>query len=240
LDLDCGWADVVAAAGKVKVNGQPGEWAGEVIPLEKLTALLARFGMIVGLDASPEADKELQAAQLVHALATSALRIRRGEICMVRQADVLGGTTVVVDSFSLYSIAVGHLPSGPSLRDSAHSGEVRLVTSAVALAVASSMRTCWDDACDQDHPNGADTSVQEFHERGGVEVVDLTAADAVSAGRLYAGCTDRRVGGAEVLAACHSVLLAKTHAATLLSTVRASYCYVALADAVASHRIELI
>lgn len=159
---------------------------------------------------------------------------------MVRQAHVLVDTTAVVDSFSLYSIAVGHLPSGLSLRDSAHSGEVRLVTSAVALTVAASMRTCGDDACDQEHPNDAGTSVREFHEHGGVEVADLTPADAVSAGRLYAGCEDRRVGGAEVLAACHSVLLAKAHAATLLSTVRARYCYVALADAVASHHIELI
>ncbi|MGH3684160.1 MAG: hypothetical protein ACRDSM_03685, partial [Pseudonocardiaceae bacterium] len=57
---------VVSAAGKV--NGKPGEWAGEVIPLEELTALLARFGMIVGLDASPEANTELQAAQMAHAL----------------------------------------------------------------------------------------------------------------------------------------------------------------------------
>ena len=56
----------VSAAGKA--NGEPGEWAGEVMPLEELTALLARFGMIVGLDTSPEADRELQAAQLAHAL----------------------------------------------------------------------------------------------------------------------------------------------------------------------------
>lgn len=38
------------------------------MPLEDLAALLARFGMIVGLDASPDADTELQTAQLAHAL----------------------------------------------------------------------------------------------------------------------------------------------------------------------------
>jgi hypothetical protein len=50
------------------VNGRPGEWAGQVIPPGELAALLARFGMIVGLDTSPEADEEFQSAQLAHAL----------------------------------------------------------------------------------------------------------------------------------------------------------------------------
>jgi hypothetical protein len=36
------WGYVTEAAGKV--NGRPGEWAGEVIPPRKLTVLLARFG----------------------------------------------------------------------------------------------------------------------------------------------------------------------------------------------------
>ncbi len=52
--------------------GRAGEWGGEVIPTEELTALLARFGMIVGLDTSPEADHEFQAAQLAHALVGAA------------------------------------------------------------------------------------------------------------------------------------------------------------------------
>lgn len=46
----------MAAAAAGKANSKPGEWADEVISLEKLTALLVRFGMIVGLDASPEPD----------------------------------------------------------------------------------------------------------------------------------------------------------------------------------------
>jgi hypothetical protein len=53
-------------------NGRPGEWAGEVIPARELVALLARFGMMVGLDTSPEADQELQSAQLAHALVGAA------------------------------------------------------------------------------------------------------------------------------------------------------------------------
>ena len=66
-----GWLDVVSSAARkpnAKANGKPGEWAGEVIPLAELTALLARFGMIIRLDASAEADQERQAAQLAHAL----------------------------------------------------------------------------------------------------------------------------------------------------------------------------
>ncbi len=57
---------VVEAVGTV--NGRPGEWAGKVIPPRELGALLARFGMIVGLDTSPKADEELQSAQMAHAL----------------------------------------------------------------------------------------------------------------------------------------------------------------------------
>ncbi len=56
------------AAGKVNGSGRSGEWAGEVIPTRELAALLARFGMMVGLDTSPEADEEFQSAQLAHAL----------------------------------------------------------------------------------------------------------------------------------------------------------------------------
>ncbi len=62
----------MAGSAASKTAGRAGEWAGEVIPTEELTALLARFGMIVGLDTSPEADHELQAAQLAHALVGAA------------------------------------------------------------------------------------------------------------------------------------------------------------------------
>ncbi len=49
-------------------GGEAGEFAGEVIGLGDLVDLLARFGMIVKLDDGPGADKELQTAQLAHAL----------------------------------------------------------------------------------------------------------------------------------------------------------------------------
>ncbi|MGH9078022.1 MAG: hypothetical protein ACRDY0_11345 [Acidimicrobiales bacterium] len=37
-------------------------------PLDELAALLARFGMIVGLNTSPDVDKELQTVQPAHAV----------------------------------------------------------------------------------------------------------------------------------------------------------------------------
>ncbi|MGW4059298.1 hypothetical protein ACWEGE_13505 [Amycolatopsis sp. NPDC004747] len=147
--------------------------------------------------------------------------------------------TFVVDSFSLYSIVVGHGSDGPALRQSVRDGGIRLVTSAIALAVASSMRTCWDSACDQEHPAVADEPVREFHDGGAIEVAELTSDDALSAAELYLGCQERRIGGAEVLAACHSVLLAGSLAAPLVSTVRASYCYTAITEAAAGRRIVL-
>ena len=62
----------MAASAAGQGNDQPGEWAGKVIPLEELAELLARFGMIVGVDASREANSELQAVQLAHALVGAA------------------------------------------------------------------------------------------------------------------------------------------------------------------------
>lgn len=47
-------------------NGSP--YAGKIMELDELKELLAKFGMMVGLDTSPEADTDLQAAQLAHAL----------------------------------------------------------------------------------------------------------------------------------------------------------------------------
>lgn len=43
-----------------------------MIPLDELAELLARFGMIVGVDPSREANNELQAVQLAHALVGAA------------------------------------------------------------------------------------------------------------------------------------------------------------------------
>ena len=47
-------------------DGSP--YAGRVMELGELKELLAKFGMMVGLDTSPEADTDLQVAQLAHAL----------------------------------------------------------------------------------------------------------------------------------------------------------------------------
>ena len=47
-------------------DGSP--YAGKIMEVGELTELLAKFGMMVGLDTSPEADTDLQVAQLAHAL----------------------------------------------------------------------------------------------------------------------------------------------------------------------------
>jgi len=43
-------------------------YAGRIMELGELKDLLAKFGMMVGLDTSPEADTDLQVVQLAHAL----------------------------------------------------------------------------------------------------------------------------------------------------------------------------
>jgi hypothetical protein len=67
-----GWVWGVVARMVGTVNGRPGEWAGEVISPQELAVLLARFGMIVKIDTSPDADEELQSAQMAHALVGAA------------------------------------------------------------------------------------------------------------------------------------------------------------------------
>ena len=47
-------------------DGSP--YAGRVMEVGELKELLAKFGMMVGLDTSPEADTDLQVAQRAHAL----------------------------------------------------------------------------------------------------------------------------------------------------------------------------
>ena len=52
-----------------KTNGQSGSpYAGQVMELGELKDLLAKFGMMVGLDTGPGADTKFQGAQLAHAL----------------------------------------------------------------------------------------------------------------------------------------------------------------------------
>ncbi|MFN2504270.1 MAG: hypothetical protein ABR540_08575 [Acidimicrobiales bacterium] len=47
-------------------DGSP--YAGKIMEVGELKELLAKFGMMVGLDPSPEADTDLQVAQMAHAL----------------------------------------------------------------------------------------------------------------------------------------------------------------------------
>jgi hypothetical protein len=136
------------------------------------------------------------------------------------------GDLVVADSFALYRLALGHTEAAQSLMESVRNGDLRVETPAVAFAVACGMRTCWDSDCLQDHRPSSGSALQSFHSREGIEVVYPSSSDSVSAGRHYANCVDRRLDGAEVLAACHARLLAEARNATLISTARASYCYV--------------
>ncbi|MEU6370190.1 hypothetical protein ABZ876_31820 [Streptomyces sp. NPDC046931] len=95
----------------------------------------------------------------------------------------------------------------------------------MTFAVSCAMRTCWDEYCTKGHQFSTGTAVQSFVDRGGVDVLELSPDEAVSAGKLYARCADQRVEGAEVLAACHASHLAQVRGALLLSTMRAAYCY---------------
>jgi hypothetical protein len=156
-------------------------------------------------------------------------------------AEPLGtADTAVADPLSLYSVAVGHSPRGEALREAVREGRIRLATPAVAFAVACSMRTCWDEECGRAHPGGTGLPLRKLRESGGLEIVDLTLSETLAAGHLYADCSDRRVVGPEVLAACHSVQLARSRNVSLLSTARAAYCYTALEGAGAGLRTTLV
>lgn len=151
-----------------------------------------------------------------------------------------GDGTAVVDPFSLYRISTAHTPRAARLRESVRQGALRLVTPAVAFAIACGMRTCWDENCGQEHRPGTNTPASRFQGLDGVEIADLTYAELVSAGQLFARCADHRITGAEVLAACHCVLLSLSLGAPLVSAARAAYCYRALPEAQANGAIELV
>ncbi|MER7656686.1 hypothetical protein [Streptomyces albidoflavus] len=148
--------------------------------------------------------------------------------------------TAVVDAYSLYRIALGHTPRGTVLRNAALTGDIRLVVPAFSFGVACAMRTCWDDECDQLHPPGAGAAIRRFLGGRGVETAEPTPEATVAAGQLYADCAQRRVTGAEVLAACHTVVLAGDRGTPLVSAVRAAYCYLPLADRRPGFRIDYV
>ncbi|MEU6809447.1 hypothetical protein ABZ920_10650 [Streptomyces sp. NPDC046831] len=136
----------------------------------------------------------------------------------------------VVDVHSLYRIALGHTERGAALRESVRRGTLRLVVPTLTFGVACAMRTCWDEECDRGHPLGTGPALRRFLDGRGVETAELTPDQQVAAAQLYAVCTDRRVTGAEVLAACHSVVVAEARRMPLVSAVRASYCYLRLPE----------
>nr|WSY53300.1 hypothetical protein OG999_26370 [Streptomyces sp. NBC_00886] len=148
--------------------------------------------------------------------------------------------TAVVDAYSLYRIALGHTPRGSVLRDAALTGDIRLVVPAFSFGVACAMRTCWDEECDERHPPGAGATIRRFLGGRGVEPAEPTPEATVAAGQLYEDCAQHRVTGAEVLAACHTVVLAGDRGTPLVSAARASYCYLPLADRRPSLRIDYV
>lgn len=148
--------------------------------------------------------------------------------------------TAVVDAYSLYRIALGHTPRGSALRDAVHTGDLRLVVPAFTFGVACAMHTCWDEECDERHPPGAGTTIRRFLGGRGVEVAEPTPEATVAAGQLYADCDRRRITGAEVLAACHALVLAGDRGTHLVSAARASYCYLPLADRRPGLRIDYV
>ncbi|MHB9857524.1 hypothetical protein [Streptomyces sp. YIM S03343] len=146
---------------------------------------------------------------------------------MVTPDELLGavGSTAVADSFALYQIATSHTSAAVVIRGGALSGAIRLVASSEALAVASGMRTCWDDECTWEHAKLPGIELRSFHEQGGFDLVRASVIDTVAAGQAYANCADRRLVGPEVLASCFSSQIAESLDSVLLSTVRGSYCY---------------
>ncbi|MFJ5519196.1 hypothetical protein ACIQB4_19315 [Streptomyces griseoluteus] len=146
---------------------------------------------------------------------------------VVTPDDLLGAldSTAVTDSFALYNIATSHSPRSAVIRAAALRGEIRLIASSAALAVSSAMRDCWDYECVEQHTKLPARELRSFHEQGGFELSPSSVTETIAAGQSYAKCTDHRLVGAEVLASCSSILLAKSLGAPLLSTGRGAYCY---------------
>ncbi|MER6301353.1 hypothetical protein ABT247_17550 [Kitasatospora sp. NPDC001539] len=146
----------------------------------------------------------------------------------------------VVDSGALYQLAAGHSPAAVELRKQVRSGELQLTVPMAAFSVSSSMRSCWDTECRLEHPDDGVDALRDFLDRPGLRIHQPTADFALTAGGLYADCVDRRVVGSEVLAACHSVLLAEQESVPLISTASARYCYVPLSTWDAANQLVFV
>ncbi|MEV6866840.1 hypothetical protein AB0M44_38325 [Streptosporangium subroseum] len=135
----------------------------------------------------------------------------------------------VADSYSLYGMAAGHNPSAAALGEAVVSGRLRLAVPAIVLAVTYGMRTCGDEDCTRAHEPDPSARLDAFCALDGVETVSLAGASAMTVGSLYGACVGANYHGAEILAACHAAAIAKERKCRLLTTARASYCYI-LAD----------
>ncbi|MFJ9442555.1 hypothetical protein ACIRRH_11865 [Kitasatospora sp. NPDC101235] len=140
-------------------------------------------------------------------------------------AGLLDGTAMVADSFALYALATEHSDAARQLHAALQRGRLTLTVSALAVATASGMRTCWDEYCPERHRLDSATLVRRLCTGPGVEVADMSVEASVAAGRLYASCSAARIEGPEVLSSCHSVLLAQELGRDVLTVPRAAYCY---------------
>ncbi|WP_431911886.1 hypothetical protein [Micromonospora carbonacea] len=150
------------------------------------------------------------------------------------------GASAVVDSYALYHISTGHSEAAVRIRDRVSSGALFLAVPSVAFAVSSGMRNCWDSHCERAHVADYGNVLRNFHQQAGVGIIEPDPELSLSAGRLYAQCSDQRVVGSEVLASCHAVLLAEGAALPLLSVLRALYCYKPLSETLPEGRLHFI
>ncbi len=158
----------------------------------------------------------------------------------MNRTSASGRQRVVVDSGALYQIASGHSPAAVELRKQVQAGRLDLTVPVAAFSVSSSMRRCWDSECRRDHSSGGRPALRDFYERTNFRIHQPTPDFVLAAGGLYAGCVDRRVVGSEVLAACHSALLAAQEKVPLVSTASARYCYIPLSGWDATNQLMFV
>lgn len=143
----------------------------------------------------------------------------------VTDAGSLNDEAAIADSFALYALATEHTALAEELRAGVNRGQVTLVVSALAVATASGMRTCWDEYCSQHHRPDAAILVRRLCAGPAVDVVDMDLEASIAAGRLYASSSAVHIEGPEVLSSCHTALLARALGREILTVARAAYCY---------------
>lgn len=133
--------------------------------------------------------------------------------------------TLIVDSFALYQVATGHSEKAETVRQAVLQGAMTVSVSAMAVATACGMRSCWDEDCATRHPWNSSALIRGLCVRPELDMVPPSLETSMAAGHLYASFASRRVEGPEVLSSCHSALMAQELGQPLLTTVRAAYCY---------------